>query len=226
MMSRGTRAVPGLPGRGGFTLIELMVVITIIILLIGISGATYILVMRTQKGKNTDTLIQKLNQSLQVQIRAYRDAVKTADVPSQYVTQAYNLGFGGDLTKARELWLNDTSQVVLNSQGQGPLFYEFPQTFLVAWSNPRYQQMMKAAGLTGPPSSPRPTESCECLLLALMANRGGTAFKTEDLPSGTLADTDGDGLKELLDAWGSPLNFSWQSVNGDLQPVITTPNTQ
>src|SRR5262249_35280238 len=50
------------------------------------------------------------------------------------------------------------------------------------------------------------TESAACLFLALTVNRGGVRLDESHLSS-NIADTDGDGVRELVDGWGNPVRF-------------------
>lgn len=76
-----------------------------------------------------------------------------------------------------------------------------------------YQKVLQQ-NLKTPPTSPNPptainqaTESAACLLMALSVNRGSNAALTQDQIGYAVADADGDGVKEFVDAWSpqSPL---------------------
>jgi hypothetical protein len=63
------------------------------------------------------------------------------------------------------------------------------------------------------------TQAAACLLMSLTRGRAGSNFNEESLGSNTVADTDGDGMKEILDAWGQPLGFyRWATSNTELNP--------
>jgi prepilin-type N-terminal cleavage/methylation domain-containing protein len=193
MPSKNTRALPD-RRRGGFTLIEVMIVIAIIALLLSLSAGTYLLVMRTQRVKNTEMLIEKLNTALQAQKKAYQDQVKQGTIPDAYMNAA-----GGDRTLAAALYLNNQA-----------LPYEFPTTFADAWAHPTYRRMLQEAGYTSAPAATA-SQSSACLLMALRVGRGGAVFDPASLESGVVIDLDGDSIKELRDAWGDPLQFRWQT---------------
>lgn len=53
------------------------------------------------------------------------------------------------------------------------------------------------------------TARAECLYALLVGGVGplGSVFSSDDFNANEVADTDGDGLPELIDAWGQPLQF-------------------
>ena len=69
-----------------------------------------------------------------------------------------------------------------------------------------------------PGDPPTPAENSACLLLALSKARGGIVFNPEDLASNVVADTDLNGLNELVDGWRQPIVFyRWPFGNQELQ---------
>jgi prepilin-type N-terminal cleavage/methylation domain-containing protein len=77
------------------------------------------------------------------------------------------------------------------------------------------------------------TESAECLYFQLFAsgNYGASAVDGDRFTEREIQDTDGDGLPELIDAWGNPLRFyRWPTRMIDVdppvpfQPVLSDPN--
>lgn len=79
----------------------------------------------------------------------------------------------------------------------------------------------------------RETESAECLYFQLFAsgNYGASAVDGDRFTEREIQDTDGDGLPELIDAWGNPLRFyRWPTRMIDVdppvpfQPVLSDPN--
>jgi prepilin-type N-terminal cleavage/methylation domain-containing protein len=217
------RATTGPSSRGAFTLVEILVVITILTLLLSLSAGTYMLVMRTQREKNTQMLTEKLKGELQKQKRAFDDDVKSGKygpMPDAYVNHPQA---GGDPNRARQLWLTDLWQT------------EFPTTFAAAWNNPRYQRLLQAAGYTGgppqaipvnPSPEPAPSEPSACLVMILSVSRSGSGMKLDDLAPGALVDQPdvalngtqvraADNLKEIRDAWGEPLEVIWNYQTGE-----------
>jgi hypothetical protein len=68
-------------------------------------------------------------------------------------------------------------------------------------------------------NEPTPAENSACLLMALtLVNRAGINISPDDLGAHVLADTDLDGLNEIVDGWRTPIMFfRWPFANQELQ---------
>jgi hypothetical protein len=91
-------------------------------------------------------------------------------------------------------------------------------TFIVSPAKPKPHLAKYRAMIPGYPPLPGLGESSACLLMALntLGTDGGVAV--QDQLGYAITDTDGDGVKELIDGWGKPLaffRFPWN--NGALQ---------
>jgi prepilin-type N-terminal cleavage/methylation domain-containing protein len=200
----------GLPA--GFTLIELLVVVAIISALAALTAAATVGVISAQKQSNTELTIQTLMGQLEQQWQAVIAQANQETIPPNVILMA-----GGDERRARVIWIKLR------------LKQEFPMNFteaLAPWKtaldvpvrqNPyigpqdlpaKTSYARALATLTGSTHSPT-TESAAMLLLALQQGRKGTTtFGVDNLAgSGAVADTDNDGVPELVDAWGTPLVF-------------------
>src|SRR5207244_2178853 len=94
-----------------------------------------------------------------------------------------------------------------------------------------YQQILTNAKITAKNYSnlaafPN-SQSSACLLMAISMNRGGAAFLNPDTLGSSVTDSDGDGVKEIVDGWGTPLFFfrfptpsNWPTGN-----LLQNPNT-
>jgi prepilin-type N-terminal cleavage/methylation domain-containing protein len=73
------------------------------------------------------------------------------------------------------------------------------------------------AGFT-PGKAPTPAENSACLLMSLtLVNRGGINLSADDLGAQAVADTDKDGLNEIIDGWRVPMMFfRWPVGNFEL----------
>src|SRR5262249_50240188 len=82
-----------------------------------------------------------------------------------------------------------------------------------------YQKTL--AGKTGTGNWQR--ESSACLLMALSAAKGGAQpLGVSQMESGVFHDTDNDGLKEICDAWGTPMAF-FRFPTGNAELEATAP---
>jgi type II secretory pathway pseudopilin PulG len=178
--------------------VEILVVITIMAVLISLSGGTYVLVMKTQRTKNTEALIRKLAKALQSQQSVFADQMKKKIHGDPSYLGWLNAA-GGDHTLAFDLWMYT----------QIP--QEFPTNFATASSISKYNAMLVAAGYPPKTLTPAFSQRSACLLMALTVNRGGQVFNPDTaLEAGSVVSKDNPSINEIRDAWGNPLNFQWQ----------------
>jgi type II secretory pathway pseudopilin PulG len=181
--------------RTGFSLVEILVVIGLIAFLTAAIVAVIPRVGNAAKVAATKATIKKVDEMLNDRINGFRRWIQKQDqlagsgVPS-YVDLGTLSLTGGNLAYAKILCVKK-----LFLQNFAQTYSELPQSIQTA--NPR--------GSTHVPV----TDSAECLYLFLTQ---GPLFDTEppsaaDLKAIETADTDGDGLREIVDGWGQPLRF-------------------
>jgi prepilin-type N-terminal cleavage/methylation domain-containing protein len=195
--------------RGGFTMLELLIVIGILGILFALGAAAVATARDKAKASNTETLIRKVNRILERQWRAAIDDAMSKPIPLNYVTNAAN-----DKDRARAIWI------------KAWLRWEFPANFLEATNQP---QMPFGFSPKAEYSSVLPTtggqafESSACLYLALKAqNRRGVAVDDEAFSRTEVASSlvNGTPVEYLVDGWGRPLTFyRWAIGNEDLNPT-------
>lgn len=175
--------------RAGFTMIEMLMVIGIIMFLVAISVSLLGNMANTAKIKSTQATIRKVDALLTRRMEAFERAIinqnnSTSGTPGY--AQSWLSAAGGD---------RDVAMVV----GRKALFRRhFPQ---------RFSEMTSPLSPGG--SHVSSTESAELLYYMLTQ---GESFGTEAVDSDAfldseIKDTDGDGLLEFVDAWGQPLRF-------------------
>jgi prepilin-type N-terminal cleavage/methylation domain-containing protein len=215
--------------RAGFTMVEMLVVITIIAILISLTAAGALKLIGTQQTFNTKSSLTRFDTDLQ---RAYRSAAdkfrKEGSPTSGPMLTAYNTVF----------------QVAGNDQGRKQVIWTklrlkqtFPNSFSEAW-DPKplpplsyYKTKLTALGYNGTNffTPPLQWESSVCLLWALQRGEDGPAIKESDFGTGSLKDfgqvllnpaNPSSGLtplslpvKGLIDDWGTPLAFCRWPVN-------------
>lgn len=214
--------------RPAFTLVELLVVITIIVILLSLTAAGTFRILDSSRSSATETLIQAVDQLLKKAWDKVVEDAKKEPIPPAVLNFA-----SGDANRARVIWIKlRLIEAFPQSYAeilQAPLYqqYSFGSTPLPLIPSgqhhylPTYQRKLKQFNITI--DNGARGHSAACLLMALTEiNRGsGTSLNADQFRIG---DTDGDGLPEFLDAWGNPLFFARFATGngGDLQTAFLT----
>ena len=180
--------------RSGFSLIEILVVIGLIAFLTAAIVAIIPRVGNAAKVAATKATIKKVDELLNDRINGFRRWIQKQDqqagtgIPS-YVDLGTLALVGGNVAQAKILCVKK-----LFAQNFAQTYSELPSSIQTA--NPR----------SGPQG---PGDSGGCLYLILTK---GALFDTEppsaaDLKALEIADTDHDGIPEIIDGWGQPLRF-------------------
>jgi prepilin-type N-terminal cleavage/methylation domain-containing protein len=218
--------------RSGFTLIELMVVTGIIAVLVGLVIVALPAFITNSRQAATETVIKKVDAMLQDRMSAmelyFEESNRRATAkdgttrikPPSYVDRTSNPNIRA---KYRAL-IGDTANANILDDWEivSKKFLKqkhFPMTFLEADGD--YDESDDSSLVTFDDGSrvvpsnlsslghTAETESAEVLYWFLT---NGTQFGAEPVGTGDfapneIADTDGDGLLEIVDAWGEPLRF-------------------
>jgi prepilin-type N-terminal cleavage/methylation domain-containing protein len=197
--------------RSGFTLIEMLVVIAIIAVLAILAVGASFRVLEGQRQSNTETVMETTYSALrQAWAKVVADAKK--ETPS---SATYTLAGGTQY--------NDRAMVL---HIKFRLMEAFPMTY--AECNPStnwlytnsyipsgmqrnlstyWKTLQKTAKSPSGSYAYPNSESSACLLMALSMNRGGGSALNPDNLGSNVTDSDGDGVKEIVDGWGTPFFF-------------------
>jgi len=193
--------------RSGFSLVELLVVISIILALMAMTGAAISGVRADQKRRAMLSLIQKLDAIITQQFNSYTSRIVPAGVsaPSGMSASIHRSWYirrymiNGDLP---DRWVDvkymyDNSDLFLTVASP-----QFPKDRLSA--------SQRAYLMTWHSMATKPTDAfqgAECLFMII--TRGGIAscLDCNALQDAVNGDKDNDGAFEFWDSWGNPIAF-------------------
>ncbi len=232
--TRRVAAVRLRKGRRGFTLIEILVVVGIILILMGMMGVVLTNSIRKAREAATIALIQKIEGLLDERIKGFERATKSRDfqrivetITQQLKTEDEDVDNDGTLDPGEDLNgnnINDQgvlrlSPTLIAAIARKQFFREnFPQRFedLAPNSNVFPATTVLPAVMSGDPAITyvaanhrRRTESAALLYYVLteMQIFGVPPVGDTEFKTSEVRDTDGDGLMEFVDGWGRPLRF-------------------
>jgi prepilin-type N-terminal cleavage/methylation domain-containing protein len=202
----------GAPARGGFTLMELLLVFAILAVLASLGTSAMMKMLDMQKRNNTRQVVSRCNSGLQQQWKAVIDAARTDQVNPIAVALSGNDGMAPNRARVIHVLMCLRREFPVN-------FTEATQA--VSYNNYTFnpnQAYVRALSGASPASLLRSAEdqSSACLYLALKQRRGGSDFDPDTaLSTSELRDPFNDGIKEIYDAWQRPVIFNrWPYVGG------------
>ncbi|MCY2962374.1 MAG: type II secretion system protein [Planctomycetota bacterium] len=191
--------------RGGFTLIELMIVITIIVILAGLTIRVSMGMINQGREAATKSTIQKINRLLDSRLQAFqRKYGGNDDTSLARLKNTTEWSLAGNLkTSPNNLDLSNNQRVIITRK----LLYMkwFPQ--VSGEVNLSLFPGISAARTTNGGTA---VDSNSEILYAMLLDSQGLGEATSgliDFNTTEFADTDLDGLPEFIDAWGEPIKF-------------------
>jgi type II secretory pathway pseudopilin PulG len=202
--------------RGGFTLIELMIVITIIIALMALTASAIFKLLGTQQSANTQSFLDRTQSQLgkawgTVSRQAHGEVIPTAIASSIQTSLA---GTDANATgRVRAIYVKLKQRQTFPMNFDEALNLATPRTGNLQSpvpALPAYVNYLTSLGITGSTGDPR--ESSACLLMALQRGVSGAGINPSDLTSGGATGSymtpNGGNLPYLTDAWGRPIFFT------------------
>jgi prepilin-type N-terminal cleavage/methylation domain-containing protein len=179
--------------RHGFTITELMIVISIIGLLAGIGLSAFNAAVAQSKISRTKVIIAKLDQLIMDRYESYRTRpvpirASTTDTPRTSALNRLNA-----LREIMRLELPCSKEDVHNN----PTVSGVTRTAV----NRFYIRRAPNASWTDE------WEEAECLYLIVASMRDTDKAALDFFTQDEIGDVDGDGVPEILDAWGNPIMF-------------------
>ena len=214
--------------RGAFTLIELLIVVTIISILLGLSIGVTLSFVTSAREAATRTTLAKIDVELGRRLAALRREQDRMGVSNPLVLKgqameafpgyvAATAGPDGTLGTADDVLLTEVHDVLGNVPFPGVVTARPDRQYgRAGQSNLLPRGVFAANGY-----AEDRTASAEALFLLLSA---GSTFGTSDpggdlLTESELADTDNDGLREVVDGFGNPLRF-YRTPTRLLRPFV------
>lgn len=205
--------------RRGFSLTELLVVMSIIALLAGLAGAAVSAARTSSKKQQTLQTIAKLDGLVRQQFASYSS--KAIPTPTQQVLGAAKMTASqyrawyirrnlvtGDLP---DRW----SDIAVLATGTSPVTVSGTLRLPLTASQRAYaaalRNLMKTHGTNDPfveaTTLGKQYASAECLFLIVMQGGFADCVDCGELKSSPRGDSDKDGAFEFWDAWGNPIGF-------------------
>ncbi len=223
--------------RGGFSLIELLVVMGIIATLVALAAGAYFRVASGQNKKRSETTVQKVATGLNSQWSAVIDDVKN-EIKNNY---APLLGNAPGTNNLHQDWVNLLMTFAQGDRDRANALYmkmrliqEFPQIFqevgnvilrgaannnAYVYLPPKKYYQQALTGLGGGSSQ---VESAILLYINLTQGRRGASFNADDIGAGSkTAWSTGGNPTVFIDAWGNPIGFErWSAAtNTQINPA-------
>ncbi len=175
--------------RPGFTLVELLIVVSIILVLMSMLAAGMVAARGSQRKQATQSLIARIDRVIQQQYASYASRAVSGtnrDVQLRQLVSA----------EMPENW-NDVPSVATSSATA-------PQRAYVG-----YRSQV----------NPTPAfADAECLFMIVMVGGIADCLDCGDLANAQIGDADGDGAAEFRDAWGQPIRYVLWPAGFELPP--------
>jgi len=197
-----------------FTLMELLVVIVIITILSSMVLFALYGAMQTAKRVRTQTQVMRLSDMVVQKWDTYKTRAVRLDIPQAQRGNAL------DLAAARMVAIRDLQRMELPDRITdlqfGPV--AIPRPIMPSGTQPRldppslWWAYRRRAGFVGT-STTAPVawtpahQGAECLYLIVSQTRDGDTSGLDFFKETEVGDTDNDGMPEILDAWGRPIEF-------------------
>lgn len=191
--------------RRGFTLVEMLVVVTILGLLSGMVLVALAGAAETAREARTRSQIQKLNEFLMNRYESYRTRRTPRAATGNAIMQARARVDQIRAVMLQEMPDRKTDLATYHagatvSPGEFTATYARHQRAIMAFTGQSTWAAAYAAWTAE-------NQHAECLYLILASINDGETSALEFLHDSEVGDTDGDGVPEVLDGWGNPIAF-------------------
>jgi prepilin-type N-terminal cleavage/methylation domain-containing protein len=186
--------------RRGFTLVELLVAIAIILVMVTLASVAASAARTSARETSTRALIERLSGVLMQHLQSYDSRpIDMSGLPSGMSASAYRAWFirrnliTGDMP---DRW-TDVAYMAAPANGWVPQSAA-QRTYIAIWNSlTAAQQALVQAN----------NSSAECLFLVVMRGGIGDCLGCGPLQNAQIGDQDGDGMPEFWDSWNNPIGF-------------------
>jgi len=191
----------GLVLRRGFSLVELLVALSIMTLLLGLIGAAVSAARTTSKRQATQLLIEKLDAIVQQQFATYssRAVVLPGGVPAGFTGPGAYASYRSWYVR-RNLITGDMPDrwTDVAAIASGTALTQPQRTYKAIWNGMSSQQQT---------TSGNEYAGAECLFMIVMQGGLANCIDCGELKTADRGDKDSDGAFEFWDAWGNPIGY-------------------
>ena len=196
------------PARRGFTLVELLVTIMIVLTLMALLGAAVSAARTSQRKQATQAMIARLDLIVRTQYETY--AVR--GVPDSVLTGANKAAARGSYLRrlaSAEMPDNWRDVETIASGTSGVPTTAAQRAYVGIY------QSLKAANSSYPTGD---YADAECLFMIVMQGGLVDCVDCGELKASDKGDLDGDGAFEFLDSWGRPIRYVLWPAGLELPP--------
>jgi prepilin-type N-terminal cleavage/methylation domain-containing protein len=211
--------------RRAFTLTELMIVITIMAILAGLGFSAFTGTMNLARQQRAGSIINRIDQLIGERWEGYRTRAVPIKIPNGTAPRVAAMIRLNALRDLMRMELPDRKSDVLDppcdcwpDAASGVSFFIYMPPPSLQKSYQRRAMRLTNTANTAALNNVWTVENqgSECLYLILSTMRDGDKSALDYFDSTEIGDTDGDGMPEILDGWGTAIAFiRWPAGYGE-----------
>lgn len=189
--------------KAAFTLTELLIVMTILAILAGLALSALSGASEQARAARTRSLVQRIDSIIADKWDGYRTRAVPIKNTGYANPRAFALARLNALRELQRMELPDRATDILDGNNQRACKAGIVPSSVMNG----YFRKVKAATSNNPSAWTTTHEGAECLYLILSSYSDGDKNGLEFFSPSEIADTDNDGMREILDGWGTPIEF-------------------